>query len=97
MQRKSRMVILFFQKIEDNTQIEAPQLKKVESSQSEESDIPAKVDQSEDQKPKGKELENQKVRAKLTVGEQAHNMCDLALVDTNVYRKGLRKGLKLST
>ena len=74
-------------------------MKKIENpSQSEESDKPAEVDQSEDAKTsKGKELENQKVRAKLTVGEQAHNMCDLALVDTNLYRKGLRKGLKLST
>ena len=51
----------------------------------------------EDTEKSSKEFESQKVRGELTVGEQAHNMCDLALVDTNVYRNGLREGPKFPT
>ena len=66
-----------------------------EAEESDQSETEDQTDELEDGKTSdNEEFETQTVKTKLTVGEKAHNMCDLALVDTNVYRHGFKKVLK---
>lgn len=44
------------------------------------------LENSDDNEDDNDEFETQTVKTKLTVGEKPHNMCDLGLVDTTLYR-----------
>ena len=76
---------------EETDQSEPEETDQTESEETDQSELEEENDQSEEGKTSdNEEFETQTVKTKLTVGEKAHNMCDLALVDTNVYRHGLK-------